>query len=184
MSPLLAIAATATLLVTGAFAFAPRIEIVTEVKIDATPAQVWSLLGSPESYRDWNPFIVAMEGQLAEGVTLVNTMRPEGGNEMTFRPIVLEAEPDRELRWLGRLFLPRIFDGEHYFILDEHGGGTRLVHGERFHGVLLWFIDASRFRADFERMNAALKARFDTPVQSYLQLSDVEKSQPVRHSGS
>ena len=80
---------------------------------------------------------------------------------MTFRPTVLRAEPERELRWLGRLLLPRIFDGEHYFVIEDHEGGTRLVHGERFHGVLLWFIDANQFRADFERMNAALKARVE-----------------------
>lgn len=159
---LLASAAAVVILVAGALAFAPRAEIVTEVEIDATPAQVWSLLGNPASYRDWNPFIVSMEGQLIEGATLVNTMRPEAGSEMTFRPTVLRAEPERELRWLGRLFVPRLFDGEHYLILEERNGGTRLVHGERFQGVLLWFIDASRFRADFERMNAALKARVET----------------------
>lgn len=159
MNILLAAAGAAAILVAGAFAFAPRAEIVTEVEIDATPGEVWSLLGNPESYHDWNPFIVSMEGQLVEGATLVNTMRPATGSEMTFRPTVLRAEPERELRWLGRLFLPRIFDGEHYFILEQREGGTRLVHGERFHGVLLWFIDASQFRADFERMNAALKQR-------------------------
>lgn len=159
MNKLLAAVGVAAVLVAAAFAFAPRVEIVTEVEIDATPGEVWSLLGNPDSYRDWNPFIVSMEGQLVEGATLVNTMRPQAGSEMTFRPVVLKAEPERELRWLGRLFLPRIFDGEHYFVLEEREGGTRLIHGERFHGVLLWFIDANQFRADFERMNTALKAQ-------------------------
>lgn len=159
MNILLTAASVAAILLAGAFVLAPRAEIVTRVEIDAAPAEVWSLLGDPRSYRDWNPFIVAMEGELAAGATLVNTMRPEGGSEMIFRPTVLRAEPERELRWLGRLFLLRLLDGEHYFLLEERAGGTRLVHGERFHGVLLWFVDASRFRADFERMNAALKAR-------------------------
>ncbi|MCJ1902832.1 MULTISPECIES: SRPBCC domain-containing protein [Paracoccus] len=160
MTILLAAALVAALLA-AAFLFAPRQEVVTEVEIDATPAQVWVLLGNPGSHRDWNPFILSMEGELAEGATLVNRMRPETGSEMTFRPVVLKAEPARELRWLGRLFLPRIFDGEHYFILDGCQGGTRLVHGENFHGVLLWFIDVKRFAGDFDRMNAALKARVE-----------------------
>lgn len=81
------------------------------------------------SYRDWNPFIVSMEGELVEGAALTNTMRPEAGNEMTFSPTVLRAEPESELRWLGRLFLLRIFDSEHYFVLEEREGGTRLVDG-------------------------------------------------------
>lgn len=173
MTTLLATVFITAILVAGAFVLAPRAEIVTEVEIDATPRQVWSLLGNPESYRDWNPFIVSMEGELAAGATLVNRMRPEGGSEMTFRPTVLKAEPERELRWLGRLFVPRLFDGEHYFVLHARDGGTRLVHGERFHGVLLWFIDTNRFRADFKRMNAALKARLENPVQDGPQRSDI-----------
>ncbi|KRW94064.1 SRPBCC family protein [Paracoccus sp. MKU1] len=69
----------------AAFAFAPRQEVVTEVGIDATPAQLWALLGDPGSYRDWNPFIVSVEGALAEGETLVNRMRPGTGNQITFK---------------------------------------------------------------------------------------------------
>lgn len=162
LTMLFAVVSVAAILLAGAFVLAPRTEIVTEVQIDATPGEVWSLLGNPEGYRDWNPFIVSMEGELAEGATLTNIMKPASGAEMTFRPTVLKAEPEKELRWLGRLVLPRVFDGEHYFILHEHEGGTRLVHGERFQGVLLWFIDTQQFRADFERMNAALKMRAET----------------------
>jgi len=145
-----------------ALAFAPRAEIVTEVTIDATPGEVWSVLANPQGYSEWNPFLVRMEGEIAEGAPLTNTMRPSGGgSEMTFRPVVLKVTPDRELRWLGRLFVPRLFDGEHYFLLDARDGATHLTHGERFHGVGLWFIDVGRFRADFEAMNAALKVRVE-----------------------
>lgn len=162
MNMLLGIAAAAALLLAGAFAFAPRNEIRTTVDIDATPAEVWAVLADPAGYPEWNPFLVRMEGEIAEGATLTNTMRPAGGSEMTFRPTVLKVEPERELRWLGRLFVPRLFDGEHYFLLEVHDAGTRLVHGERFHGIGLWFIDVDRFRSDFEAMNAALKARVES----------------------
>ena len=77
MNILLAAGCAAVILVAGAFALAPRAEIVTEVQIDATPGEVWSVLGDPASYRDWNPFIVSMEGELVEGATLTNTLRPE-----------------------------------------------------------------------------------------------------------
>lgn len=161
MKMLRVIGSTTAALRASAAAIAPQVEVTTEIHIDATPAHVWSVLADLHSYRDWNPFIVSMQGELAEGATLVTTIRPRQQSEMSFRPVVRRVEPARELRWRGRLLLPKIFDGEHYFILQARGAGTLLTHGERFSGVLLWFIDAQRFRADFERMNAALKARVE-----------------------
>ena len=37
---------------------------------------------------------------------------------MTFKPRVLNAEPERELRWLGHLLVPGLFDGEHSFTIE------------------------------------------------------------------
>lgn len=161
MKALLAAASALAIAVVGAIVFAPRAEVVTQVEIDATPGEVWSVLADPAGYGEWNPFLIAMKGEIAEGAKLTNTMKPAGGNEMTFSPTVLKVTPGRELRWLGRVLLPRIFDGEHYFLLEERDGRTHLVHGESFHGIGLWFIDVSKFRADFEAMNAALKARVE-----------------------
>ena len=33
-------------------------------------------------------------------------MRPSGGRTTTIRPEVLEADPGRKLRWLGRVLVP------------------------------------------------------------------------------
>jgi hypothetical protein len=76
---------------------------------------------------------------------------------MTFRPRVTVAEPGRELRWRGRLLMPYLFDGEHYFILDPAPGGTRLRHGERFAGILVPLVPVTDFTNDFSAMNAALQ---------------------------
>ena len=46
---------------------------------------------------------------------------------MTFAPTVIRAARNQELRWLGRLLLPGVFDGEHSFQLSPTAGGTRLV---------------------------------------------------------
>ena len=37
---------------------------------------------------------------------------------MRFKPRVLKAEPNRELRWLGHLGIPGLFDGEHIFTIE------------------------------------------------------------------
>lgn len=157
MKLFLSIAVVLAILAGLAFAFAPEREIVTEVRIDAPPERVWSVLTDGAAYGSWNPFIVSMKGKIAKGETIENIMEPQKGKQMTFLPKVLVAEPGRELRWLGRVLMPRIFDGEHYILLTEQDGGTRLVHGEKFRGIGLWFIDAEQFRPNFEAMNAALK---------------------------
>lgn len=145
----------------AALTFAPRAELVTEVHIAAPPSEVWAVLADGASYGRWNPFLTSMRGELVVGGTLTNTMRPGGGKPMTFTPTLLAVTPEEELRWLGRLFVPRVFDGEHYLLLDAVDGGTRLRHGERFRGVALWFMSPEQFRPDFDAMNAALKARVE-----------------------
>jgi hypothetical protein len=141
-------------------------EIVTEIEIQATPEEVWRVLTDLPAHAEWNPFIQSISGPLREGATLRVTVRPPGGKAMTFRPTVRAVEPGRELRWLGRLLVPGLFDGEHYFRLSPIGStGTRVVHGERFSGVLVYLLRASLdsgTRAGFEAMNRALKARAES----------------------
>jgi hypothetical protein len=77
------------------------------------------------------------------------------------------VEPERELRWKGRLLLPGLFDGEHAFVLTPlPGGRTRLDHSERFGGLLLplarrMIYDATL--ASFRALDAALAQRAAGP---------------------
>ena len=78
---------------------------------------------------------------------------------MVFTPEVIEAKVNEELRWVGRLAIPGIFDGEHYFILETHEGQTRFIHGEKFSGFALWFINTDQYLENFKAMNIALSNR-------------------------
>ena len=84
---------------------------------------------------------------------------------MTFRPTVLCAESNREFRWQGRLLLPGIFDGEHYFKIEPSSDDrTRFTHGERFTGILVPLLKSKldeEIKASFEIMNRALKKRVE-----------------------
>ena len=81
---------------------------------------------------------------------------------MTFKPTVRSVEANRELRWLGRLLLPGVFDGEHSLRIEPlDGGRSRFVQSERFSGFLVGLVKGTlaKTEAGFEQMNAALKAR-------------------------
>jgi hypothetical protein len=140
-------------------------EIVSAIEIEATPSRVWSVLTDFPHFPDWNPFVRYIEGEPRAGERLRVTIAPPGGRQMTFRPTVIRADTTRELRWLGRMFVPGLFDGEHYFKLEAMPHGrSRLVHGERFTGVLVPFLRKQldgATRAGFVAMNRALKKRLE-----------------------
>ena len=140
-----------------------RWTIATAVEIDAVPSEVWRVLVDLPAYRAWNPFIVEAEGKIAVGETLSLRMALPGRSPMTITPRLLAVDPDRELRWKGKILVPGLFDGEHAFVLTPLAGGrTRLDHVERFAGILLPI--ARPFVYDetvqsFHAFNAALAKR-------------------------
>lgn len=136
----------------------------TTIDIDAAPEHVWAVLSDLPSYPDWNPFIRQASGTLAAGERLELEIQPTRGRPMRFRPTLLSAEPNRELRWLGRLVAPGLFDGEHRFAIEPSGRGSRLVQEERFTGLLVPFLARGLRRGTlpgFELMNEALKQRVE-----------------------
>ena len=78
--------------------------------------------------------------------------------------IILKYKENSELRWLGKLFIPKIFDGEHYFIVKDNFDGTStFIHGENFSGVLIPFFKKMILdtKKNFEAMNEELKKRVE-----------------------
>ena len=132
-----------------------------KIQINAPPECVWRLLTDFASYPQWNPFIRRASGKPEKGEHLEVYLQPEGAKGMTFRPLVLTAEPGRELRWLGHLLIPGLFDGEHIFIIEPLvAGGVRFIQREIITGLLVPLF-AHRLdtetRRGFEDMNHALK---------------------------
>lgn len=140
-----------------------RKEVKTEIRIQAPPDRVWSILVDFDAYGSWNPFIHSIAGQAIQGQRIVARMVPPGKSGMTFKPELLKVTPKRELRWLGHLLIPGLFDGEHIFELHDNGdGSTTFVQRELFSGILIPLFRkmlGENTRAGFEAMNAALKSR-------------------------
>ena len=138
-------------------------QLRTDIAIDATPRRVWEVLTDFSAYPDWNPFIRRIAGPATEGSRLEVDLQPPGGRGITIRPTVKSAKPERELRWLGHLGVPGLFDGEHAFRLETLGDGrTRLVHEETFGGLLAPIVlnrIGEQTRQGFVAMNEALKSR-------------------------
>ena len=141
----------------------PALEISTQINIAATAVRVWAVLTDFESYPEWNPFIPEVSGAPTEGSQLTVKIQPADGGVMIFKPTVLVAEPARELRWLGRVVVPGLFDGEHRFVITPQDDGTsHIEHAESFSGMLLPLFRGTinrNTRRGFEAMNTALAER-------------------------
>src|ERR1700690_544016 len=138
-----------------------RMELNSEIEIKAAPETVWNLLTDVSRFPEWNPFIRRLRGELKAGQKLVVFIQPSGTRGMEFNPVVLNVEPNRELRWLGRLVFPGLFDGEHIFQIEPLGDVlVRFRQREIFSGVLVPLLKSSLesdTRRGFNEMNQKLK---------------------------
>jgi hypothetical protein len=138
-------------------------ELRSEIDIHASDERVWQLLTDFASFPQWNPFIRRVSGEAKTGARLEVYLQPSGARGTTFRPRVLKVEPKRELRWLGHLVIPGLFDGEHIFTIEPlEANRVHFVQRELFTGLLVPLLAHgldTDTRRGFDEMNQALKAR-------------------------
>ena len=134
-------------------------EIRTEIIINASANQVWNVLTDFSSYKNWNPFLISIKGELKVGSTLINRLKI---NEkiQTFKPTVIEIIPGKSFKWRGKLPLG-MFNGEHAFEIETiHEQQVKLIHSEIFtgwlSGVILKQVEEGT-RNGFIAMNKAVK---------------------------
>ena len=138
-------------------------ELHSEIEIAASAQRVWDILTDFSSYPQWNPFIRRISGEAKIGERLDVHLEPPESRGVTLKPKVLNIEPNRELRWLGHLLVPGLFDGDHTLAIEPlEENRVRFVQREAFKGLLVPLLARSldnNTRRGFEAMNRALKER-------------------------
>jgi hypothetical protein len=142
-------------------------ELYAEIPILAPAEKVWGILMDFEKYPEWNPFIQSIQGTGEIGSNLKVVLKLEGRKPATFKPKVLANQPPEEFRWLGKLLIPGIFDGEHVLLVDaESDGQVKFVQQEYFRGIFASSIlrrIGEATEQGFNAMNLALKERAENP---------------------
>jgi hypothetical protein len=137
--------------------------IYSEIIIKATPSKVWKVFTDFEKYPEWNPFIKSLKKNPVKGKKIEAFIQVPEMKGMLFKPTVLTYDSLTELRWIGKLFIGRIFDGEHTFkIKDNKDGTVTFIQYERFRGILVPFFKKmldNNTKAGYVLMNTALKTR-------------------------
>jgi hypothetical protein len=132
------------------------------IDIEASAQQVWAVLSDLGRFHEWNPFMTAAVGEFTVGARPQITMTLPQSRPMTFSPTVLEVAANNKVRWLGKVGVRGLFDGEHTLSIEPRpGGGVRFVNHERFSGLFVPFMGGTVNKAEkaFDEMNRALKAR-------------------------
>ncbi|MFT5723405.1 MAG: hypothetical protein ACI9JN_000518 [Bacteroidia bacterium] len=140
-------------------------EIKTHIQIEASAEKVWQVLTNFENYSNWNPFITSIKGEKVVGSNLSAEITPPNRKMMTFKPVVLKYDVNKELRWLGSAAIKGFFDGEHSFkIVEQEKGIVTFVHGEVFTGILVGLMPKMLVdtKLGFEQMNKAIKKECET----------------------
>ncbi len=140
-----------------------KLEIRTSINIKGTPSEIWKALIDTKQYHTWNPFIQSLAGEMVKG----NQIKVALGG-MKFTPYLLNVEENKELRWLGKLGFTGVFDGEHYFLIEDCGDGScDFIHGEKFKGFLVRLLKSKlegETKNGFIAMNKALKSYVEEGV--------------------
>jgi hypothetical protein len=144
-------------------------ELKTSIEINASPVKVWRILLEFGDYPEWNPFIKSLKGTSEPGKKIEVKIHPPGQRAMTFKPTLLRVDENKELRWIGHLIFPGIFDGEHAFIIEPLDESKIIFRQEeKFSGILvpvLWKSLYQHTRAGFIEMNQVLKKRVENNNQ-------------------
>jgi hypothetical protein len=143
--------------------------VYDQIDIGAPPERVWKVFTDFRSFPSWNPFIRKMKGELVPGRKLRITLRL-GRHKMRFRPQVTLVKPAREIRWLARQPIHRLFDVERAFEFEPNGkSGTRFVQFEIGRGLMapiIMPIMHRRIAKGYAALNQALKARAESGVEA------------------
>ena len=139
--------------------------IETQIDIDASVEEVWSVFSDFARWPEWNSFVRKIEGTVAEGERIVVKLYPPGSRPATFKPRVVALQPNDRFHWLGRLLIPGLFDGEHQFRVESLGEGrTRFIQREEFRGLLtglMMRLVREATTQGFEDSNRELKERVE-----------------------
>lgn len=133
-------------------------EITTSIEINASVEVVWNVLTDFEKYPEWNPFIQSIKGDPIVGQKIHAKI-----DNMNFKPEVLVFDKNKEFKWIGKLFIKGLFDGEHRFLLIQNREGTTtLTQSEKFNGILVKLFSKmlnDKTVPGFNSLNEKLKER-------------------------
>jgi hypothetical protein len=134
-------------------------EVITQIRIKTTSAEVWNVLMDIDKYPEWHPYIRKIEGRMEKNSRIKVTYRKTDVQDAVFSAYIIDMEPTKILSWGGSLGF--IFRAKHYYKIEAvQGDSVKLIQGEYWRGIFggiygkKIYVDTAK---KFEQMNNKLK---------------------------
>lgn len=134
--------------------------IHSEIEIDATPQQVWSVLTDTASYGDWAAFMVGITGEIAQDATItvdfqLNPAKPKR-NTIDHK---IHVTPGQEFYWAEK-GPAGICDNHHFRVEATAEGKTRFVQHDEIMKGATWLLGgylSKVYAKGYDAFNLSLK---------------------------
>lgn len=136
----------------------------TEIIIDASPEQVWSVLTDTESYGQWNDIILEIDGKI-EDKAMVDVLFKAGpkAKPQRFHHDTIHVKQGVEFYWSDVQTMG--IKDRHCFSVEAMGDGkTRFIHSDQVIGGLSWLVGKLAINVQlnvYPMFNRALKAEVE-----------------------
>lgn len=133
-------------------------EYHTKIIIHQPIEKVWEKLTDFSAYKNWNPLVKNITGDISEGGQIITDIVPLN---KAYSATLLSFKPNEEIVWKGKQVAEFLMAGEHYYRLKSiDNQTTELSHGEYFTGLAAYFIPSSllnKMKNSFIAHNEAFK---------------------------
>ncbi len=115
-------------------------KIYTDILIDATPEQVWSVLTDTGSYKSWSTFMIDIQGKIREGekITIVFKVNPKKEKLTTIDHTISVVE-NSEFYWAEK-GPGGIRDNHHFKVTPAEDGKTRFIQSDEIMQGITWLM--------------------------------------------
>lgn len=138
--------------------------IYTDIIINATPEQVWSVLTDTKSYKDWATFLIDIQGEIKDSslITAVFQLDPSK-DKKNIIDHTISVQEGVEFFWAEK-GPGGIRDNHHFKVEAADNGTTRFIQSDEIMKGVTWLIggNLSKTYADgYQAFNRALKAEVE-----------------------
>ena len=158
----LAIAAILAALI--ALSLFSRRSVRAVLTIDATPEEIWAVLTDPETYAEWNPIFVSVEGRFDPGATLAVERKNPDRSLSILTPKVERVVPNQLINQVAGVSGVLAYD--HTWQLDRVESGTKVTQREEYQGIGVLFLDEVWIAAAHRRALIQLRDLLEAQQQA------------------